>query len=300
MMRKAESATSQHDKSTARTAQKGLKILGADIEKSVNALLHNISVLPNNSLDEVAQTAVPLCQAIGISTHSLNILLDRSYMGARDALGISRSICEAAVNVAYLLVSEKSVADRAIRHTTQKIHRENNRSSTLANLRLSVEAPIQIKISDQEGVKESLREFTSPSGKEIREWSGKTIDQKIEAISKKLPNCGSSLAASRLIIYGVSSEILHGSPFGAFYFWTALSNEKVDVSARRHMMTHYATAFTSCAFAVDGMILAWKYNDRLDLHWHSNEWAKRFARILKIAFEKADTEAAGVSATFET
>jgi len=272
--------------STETSVRQSLQIIGRDLEDSMNALLHSLKCIEDDDLDDSRKSATLLSQAVGISINSINVLLENSDMGARDCLGISRSICEAAVNISYLLTSDSEVAQKALRYTAQRIHRENNRSLSLAGIKLSVKAPFQVNMTDVDGLDDALKEFTRASGSEIREWSGKTIDQKIELVFKSLPACANSLAASRIAIYGISSEILHGSPFGAFYFWTALASRPTVLEARRNLATHFSTALAVSVLAFDGIVQAWRHSLKQPLlEWNSTAVFETFRKTLQIQIE---------------
>jgi hypothetical protein len=274
--------------STETDLRQSLQIIGKDLEVSINFLLRSIGRIDDEELNDSQKSATLLSQAVGISVNSINILLINSEMGARDCLSISRSICEAAVNVAYLLIGDSEVTQKALRYTAQRIHRENSRSVSLAGLSLSIKSSVQVEMAGIDGLDDAINEFTRASGSEIREWSGKNIDQKIEFIFDSLPACANSLAASRIAIYGISSEILHGSPFGAFYFWTALTSRPTILAARDNMTTHFSTALAASVLAFDGMVQAWRYNlNRPLLEWNSAEVFETFRKALHVEFEDA-------------
>jgi hypothetical protein len=271
---------------TARVSQRTLGMILNRLEAATNVLLSRIAVTEEASLAE--QNAAMLTQAVGISIHSLRVLLDRSFMGARDAFGISRSICEASVNACYLLV-EPTSADRASAYSLQRFYRDMTRDTTVAGFRLKVHSAYPVDTSDMTGFHRAMTLFTRSSGAEIREWSGKTIDQKIERIVEH-GDAAKSLALSRLLIYGISSEILHGSPYGVMYFWTELGTmPATSTAAKRRMMTHYLTAILAAALALDGLIVTWT-KVRPDC---SFDWDPKWIYLILKRLVKYENSAAG-------
>lgn len=231
-----------------------------------------------------------LTQAVGVSLHSLSVLLDKSFMGARDAFGISRSVCEAAVNAAHLL-SEPDAAARATAYSIQRFYRDTRREVSLAGYTLSVSPAYEVDLAGIEGLEQALAAYTRPSGTEIREWSGRSLDEKIEQLTLRDSAAGRSFALSRLLIYGISSEVLHGSPYGVMYFWTALGDLPGNsADASRKMMIHYLTSILASALALDGLILSWVgARSTVKVGWQSAWIIELLERLVKlqIAEEKA-------------
>ena len=232
-----------------------------------------------------------LTQAIGISLHSLDVLLEKSFMGARDAFGISRSICETSVNAAYLLSAPDS-AGRATAYSMQRFFRDTIREVSLAGYKLSVRPSYKVDLNDIEGLQEAIATFTRPSGAEIREWSGRTLDQKIELVAASNKSAGRSFALSRLLIYGISSEVLHGSPYGVIYFWTALGSQPANgTDARRKMMIHYLTSILASALALDGLMHSWaEVRSPINVKWESAWILDLLARLVDMQLKEEPTE----------
>ena len=241
------------DRKSARHSQKGLHRLLSLMEEVTNHLILSMSESISEAPQDNERFAALLLQSIGVSIKSIKLLLDQSYMGARDALGISRSICESAVNTCYLLTEGVEVGQKATRYSEQRFFRDSTRSVDVGGLRVSVTPQVTISVDDFPSLKNSLKEFTRPSGAEIRDWCGVSIDERIKRVSKTYPQCGRSLAASRVLVYGVSSEILHGSPYGVLYFWTAYNQGKLRDTARAQLMGHYFTAVGCALFAINGI-----------------------------------------------
>lgn len=241
------------DKKAARSSQKGLAGLLRSAENCLNLLIHELSKEVEATAPENERYAILLLQGVGSSVHSIRLLLDKSYMGARDALSISRSICESAVNCCYLLVEGEELGRKATRYSEQRFYRDSVRSAEVAGLRISVSPQVPLNVEDIPTLADSLREFTRPSGAEVRDWCGVPIDKRIERIAQVNKESARALAASRLLIYGISSEILHGSPFGVIYFWTAFNRQVLRETARRQLMGHYITAIGTSLLAVEGI-----------------------------------------------
>jgi hypothetical protein len=251
----------------------------ASVERNLNLLIEAVET--SGTLSESQRAALLLTHGAGVSVHSLRILVDKHMMGARDSFGISRSICESAVNACFLMFGDETVVAKAHRHALQKIHREKNRRATVAGVRLNVRSPLDIRVEDLPDLAAAIREYTTRSGGEKREWSGKTIDQKIDQVSNTDKGTATSLAASRLLIYGASSEVLHGSLYGIMYFWGGFSDNRSHADRRYTMMVHFLTAAVAAAFAADGLFKAWIHlKGPLPLNWNSASLFRAFKSLV--------------------
>jgi hypothetical protein len=86
------------------------------------------------------------------------------------------------------------------------------------------------------------------------------VDQIIEEISSIDKNVAHALAASRILIYRHSSEIMHGTFYGVYYFWTATAAEEINRElAYSAMRTHYLTCLGSLLFSVEALVRALQY-----------------------------------------
>lgn len=196
----------------------------------LDLLIHRL--VETTSLDEdqaiIVETIKIMLQSIGISIHSILKLTEEVDMGIKDCFGIARTVSEMSINVAYITSSNVEIAKRAQTHAFQKTYRDLERSSQNNVVQIEVAATGIPAPEDIEGLPEALSMFTSKNGREIRAWSPKSLDEKIEQIGEFHHKAAQSLTVSRFSIYRHSSELLHGSYFGVKYFWTSPTGEKLD------------------------------------------------------------------------
>jgi len=109
------------------------------------------------------------------------------------------------------------MAERAHRHALQKAARDLERESSIGGSKFGVRytgIPDELPVE----VQSALNEYTSRKGTEIRDWSGKSVDERIEAVGEVL---GEDLAMGfqfpLLMFYRHGSELVHGTLFGALW-----------------------------------------------------------------------------------
>ena len=159
-----------------------------------------------------------MLQALGSSANTLLGLSAAPGLQSRDCFSVCRSLIELSVNICYILAEGESAALQAQRHAYQKAFRDLERESAVGD------QTIQLRSSALDGfeipveLQKSLEEFTSGSGRE-KGWTDLSIDQRSERIGEVL---GSKVLTplhwARFAVYRHSSEILHGTFFGAVFF----------------------------------------------------------------------------------
>lgn len=167
----------------------------------------------------VASVTAPLLQAAGSSSNTLVALSGRAGLHTRDCYSIARSIIETLVNACYVLSEGSSAAEKAIRHARQKAFRDLERESTIGESSIRLEYSGRPQAVELEGLDQDLAEFSSKAGRE-KGWIDLSIDDRLRSIgggSSKLAM--SRLHWARFMMYRHSSEILHGTLFGALYFF---------------------------------------------------------------------------------
>lgn len=136
----------------------------------------------------------------------------------RAAYIVSRSVLEMMVNVCFVIVGGEEVATRALRHADQKAFRDLDRELSIGEEIIKLQWSGRDNIDLSESLKSSLEEFTTASGKEERRWTPESIQQRIENVADI---CGSGYVTGLMYalfsVYRHSSEILHGTFFGAIY-----------------------------------------------------------------------------------
>lgn len=191
-------------------------LIAATIEHdSVNTIRSETAKVPSKT-----DIVLPiLLQAAGSSSNTLSKLSDSSGMHTRDCYSIARSIIEVSSNICFIIAEGPEAADRALRHSQQKSHRDLKRESLVGDSKITLFFN-GIEDLEDENIKNNLDEFTTKSNRE-KNWVDATIDQRIEVAGRLGGKVLSYLHMARFIVYRHSSEILHGSFFGAMYFFGA-------------------------------------------------------------------------------
>jgi len=163
-----------------------------------------------------------------------------------------RAAVETFINASYLLAESDDVAARAIEHASYATWRHYNRRIGNGDFTLDLHAD-----PDPQGTLE--REYSEFSGKGAGSWTKLDVPSRIQRVGKLVGRRpGARLLAAYGLIYSLSSEIIHGSPYGANYFyfghadggstveefraWTARQLENVLIAAL-HAASGYLAAF---------------------------------------------------------
>lgn len=210
---------------------------------------------------------------------SLETLLQMSKLRGipvRDAYPIARSTVESFVNASYLLAESDEVAGRAVRYVKFAAWRIQNRRIGSGDFSIEIR-------SDLDPSETLAKEFSEFSGKGNASWTSIDVPSRIRRVGDLAGRkAGSRLLAAYGLIYSISSEIIHGSPFGASYFYFAHAGEKMtadtfDEGTIRHLewilvaVLHAGCGFLAAFFEFQGMSTPLAEEERM------------FARLLELS-----------------
>lgn len=234
------------DPNTERKIEELTEILGESLHVAglINAILVDLEFargLRNNkdSIDEkVAYVINYLILGMGITANTVKELSFTPGLKTKDCYPLARTVLETSVNVSYILAMGRTAAKQAISHANQKIFRDMERASSIANSQISLVFSGKKNIEVPNEISELLQEFTSRSGRE-KGWIDLSIDKRIEEASKVLgEDYLTKMHLARFAIYRHSSEIIHGSLFGAMHFFgktVPLQNDKESIASMKNI-----------------------------------------------------------------
>lgn len=160
------------------------------------------------------RTSTLLAMAAGQSMNTVLRMAKLRGIPVRDAYPVARSAIETFVNAAYLLSETDEVSERAIRHVDYATWKHHNRRVGSGKYSLEVS-------SDPNAKQTLATKFAEFEGKGMGTWSALDVPSRIRRVGELSGNrAGSRLLAAYALIYGLSSEVIHGSPFGVSYFYT--------------------------------------------------------------------------------
>ena len=175
--------------------------------------------------DAQRRTSTLLAMGAGQSIESLLSISKQRGIPVRDAYPIARAAIESFVNASYLLCEKDGVADRAIRYIDYAAWRHHNRKFG------SGEFSIEVR-SDPTPESTLANMFPEFSGKGNGSWTNLDVPSRIRRVGELAGRkAGSRLLAAYGLIYSLSSEVIHGSPFGASYFYSAHLNGQQSTEA---------------------------------------------------------------------
>lgn len=176
-------------------------------------LAENLSQRPS-----IQRVLVPMLQALGSSSHSIAMLSEKPGLQTRDCFSVSRSVVELAVNICYILASGEEAAERAERHAKQKVFRDLERESAIGDQTIRLKFGGQGELEMPSDIPDMISEFTARSGRE-KGWTDLSVDARCEEVGRKLgEQVLTPLHWARFAVYRHSSEVLHGTLFGALFF----------------------------------------------------------------------------------
>lgn len=238
--------------------KEALRAVLAEQSRVLDQLIHDLSKTDpiDDELQEIANTIVLMLQSVGVSVHSILRLTEFVDMAIKDCFGISRTVSEMCINIAYIAASDGEVARRARAHALQKQFRDFDRSTNAADVGISVRSNAIPDVSEIPGLSEALAIFTDKKGREIRDWATDSLDDRIRKVASISARASTSLAGSKFSIYRHSSELLHGTYFGVVYFWTSPSGAPLNREQfeEHWVQSHFASIFTATFFGVVGAI----------------------------------------------
>ncbi len=236
--------------------QRGRSILYAQT-RALDAIIHDLHLLDPDMEKFAIRVPLLMLQAVGVSIHSVLALTQRRDMAIRDCFGITRSAVETAVNAAYIAVGGESMAEQAVRHMRQKRWRDLSREAHIGGWRLSVSRDVGLTPDDLPGLPEALEEYTNKKGREVRDWTAATIEQRIDLVSERCKRAGLCFGAAVFAIYRPSSELLHGTYYGVNYFWQGSRDRPARSRAafdRLWLFEHFVTLLSAAFFSASGAI----------------------------------------------
>lgn len=176
----------------------------------------------------------------------------------RDLYPIARSAVESFINAAFLIAESDHVAERAACYVSYAQWKHANRSigSGDFSLQLSAQAPDSNTI---------IPEFPEFEGRGNGVWTKLDVPSRIRVVGQLAGSkAGSRLLAAYALIYSISSEIIHGSPYGVSYFYQAYLPDEATVDGFREAtgkqlvdilcaVSHAVAGYLSAFFAAQKM-----------------------------------------------
>ena len=224
---------------------------------ALDAVIYDLHLLDPNMDKPAIRVPLLMLQAVGVSMHSVLALTQSRDMAIQDGFGIARSAVETAVNAAYIAVGGEPIAEQAVRHMRQKRWRDLSREANIGGLRMTVSRDLGITPNDLPGLPEALKEYTNKRGREVRDWTHTSIEDRIDAVTETCNRAGICFGAAIFAIYRPSSELLHGTFYGVNYFWQGSRDRPAHSRAafdRLWLLEHFVTLLSAMFFGASGAI----------------------------------------------
>lgn len=240
--------------------------------RSLDAIIHDLHLIDPEMGRPAIMVPILMLQAVGVSIHSVLALTQSRDMAIRDGFGIARSAVETAVNAAYIAVGGEPMAEQSVRHMRQKRWRDLSREANIGGWRMTVCREVGLTPEDLPGLPEALDEYTSKRGREVRDWTPTSIEERIDAVAERSRRAGLCFGAAVFAIYRPSSELLHGTYYGVNYFWQGSREQPARSRAAfdhlwllEHFVTLLSAMFFGASGAIDAMAAVFQFPDHAKL-----------------------------------
>jgi len=161
------------------------------------------------------KTSQLIAMSAGQSVNTILKCAEWKGIPVRDLYPVARSTIESFINAAFLLVEDDSVAQRAERYVAFKAWKQLNRKVGSGDFSLQISMPQ----SDKYAIPSEFAEF---DGRGNEGWTKLDLSSRFHRVGELAgKKAGSRLLAAYSLVYSLSSEIIHGSPYGVNYFYQA-------------------------------------------------------------------------------
>jgi uncharacterized protein DUF5677 len=175
--------------------------------------------------DGQRKTSTLLAMTAGQSLNTILNFAKLQGIQVRDCYPVARSAVESFINAAYLLSETDAVTERAIKYIQFAHWKHHNRRFG------SGEFAIEIR-TDPSPDETLARKFPEFAGKGKESWTTLDTPSRVRRVGQLSGRkAGARLLAAYGLIYSLSSEIIHGSPFGASYFYSAFLDKEMTTDA---------------------------------------------------------------------
>ncbi|QMV66123.1 hypothetical protein HS968_24040 [Pseudomonas berkeleyensis] len=170
----------------------------------------------------IINASQPIAMCAGQSVNTILRCLDWRGIPVRDLYPIARSAVESFINAAFLVSQDSAASERALRYVKFRQWKQHNRTVG--------EGVFTLKLSSSGSPADSPpTEFKEFTGKGQDMWTTLALPSRINRVGQAAGRkAGSRLLAAYTLIYSVSSEVIHGSPFGVSYFYSTGAPTSVE------------------------------------------------------------------------
>lgn len=226
--------------------------------------------------DGQRRTSTFLAMAAGQSLETLLRMTKLRGIPVRDAYPVARSVIESFINASYLLAESDNVAARAIQYIDFAAWRHHNRKFGSGEFSIEVS-------SDADPETTLAHKYLGFSGKGKGPWTNLDVPSRIRRVGELAGHrSGSRLLAAYGLIYSLSSEIIHGSPFGPSYFYSAyFKGEATTEAFQAATVRHLEDILIAALHAGCGYLVA--FFGQQNMQAPLNDEERMFARLLELS-----------------
>lgn len=198
-----------------------------------------------------ARAVAAVSMGAGQSMNTVLKLSKEEGIGVRDMYPIARSVVEGFVNSAFFATQPIEVAQRALRHKDFAACKHVNR--------VIGSGDFMITLSSGSDIRPFLeKEFPEFAGKGQGSWTTVDVPNRIRCVGEAVRAAGGALLGAYGGIYAISSEIIHGSVFGAAYFYSAHAGDpRTEAGFKSGVLQQRIDILSAVAHAASGFLAAY-------------------------------------------
>lgn len=249
-----------------------------------------IKNLPPENLGKRASDVFVVLASCCTTSVAITTLGEKSNYFYSEVVVLARAFLERIINFCYLQVCSDDEYERFIAHTVQKSYRKLDRTVSVGDCSVGLKYMGDVDIESNPGLKKSLQEFTSKSGKEKTHWTSVNLLNRIATLKELADiNIGFFLTTV-LSIYEDASESLHGTLYGcSFHTWAyeAGVNHRNPKELEKNTQKHLALLYMALGVLFhETLIILSKKNSMEDAKKASKANLKTATELLASALKK--------------
>ena len=225
-------------------------------QRLIDGVIGHLMFLSTPSPTE--RVLLPMTWALANSSGGLERLGRAAHF--REAYVVARGLLEAIVNALFIAAEGDEVALRAERHAQQKAFRDLGRSSTIESQTIKVGLASLESATPPADVVAAMKEFTTRRGREVKDWTKESIDDRIAAIRRRFgERTLTELHFARFSTYRAASEIVHGTLFAALFAFGMTQPGPPPASGdelKRHVNEHLSMVLWMSGLSMDAFLRA--------------------------------------------
>ncbi len=163
---------------------------------------------------------------------------------------VSRAALEGTINALYICAIGPDASDKALRHAMQKSYRDITQIRNFHKEYLDDNGNDLADFEPSEALQKVIEEFSTKRGKELPYWTPDSLHDRIDLVEERIgPRAAKILRIAVSAIYRQSSEIVHGTLYGALHAMHQVPIQR-QIASADEMQTHNRQEISTVVFLI--------------------------------------------------